>query len=536
MGGLSGLLDRQGKALGRAPAVIYCGRVLSYADLAAASRHVAAGLARLGIGRGDRVALWLPNVPAYLMTIFACARLGAIAVAVNTRYRAVEVGDIVARSGARALLLWPGFLGIPFLDILAEVDEAALSRLETIILYGEEDGGEAAGPLPPALGRTRTLAFDALTGQGEIVAAGGPEDGCAIFTTSGTTRAPKFVLHRQSGLIDHAHAVARSFGFTEAGASPLQALPLCGVFGFCQAMAALAAGACQHMQAVYDEREAAELLGSGAATHLIASDEMVVRLLDAAPGERPFPRLRHVGFAAFGHPPAEMVAAADRRGVRLVGLYGMSEVQALFARRSETAPAAERAKAGGRPVAPEAEVRVADPESGEILRPGISGEIQIKGPSLMAGYFADPEATRAAFTADGFFRTGDLGHMEVDGGFVFETRMGDVLRLGGFLVSPAEIEAHLLRHDGVSGAQVVGMATPAGPRAMAFVTLKPGERFDEAALAAWCRQGLAGYKVPARIVPLEAFPVTVSANGVKVQRARLREMAAALAQDSAVSR
>lgn len=525
--GLSALLDARGAALGQAPALVYRGRQLAYADLAAASRRVAGGLARLGVGPGDRVALWLPNVPAYMMSVFACARLGAIAVAVNTRYRAVEVGDIIARSGARVLLLWPEFLDIPFLDILADIDAAALGRLETVVLYDE---GASGGParLPGSLGKARTVPFSALLEAGEADPVGGREDGTAIFTTSGTTKAPKFVLHPQRSLVDHAFEVARSFGFTDQGAVPLQALPLCGVFGFCQMMAAIAAGACQYLQPVFDAANAARALESGQATHLIGSDEMVVRLLDAATAERPFPKLRHVGFAAFGHAPEELVARADRRGVRLVGLYGMSEVQALFSRQSETAPIAERAKAGGRPVSAAARVRVADPDSGRVLAPGEDGEIQIQGPSLMAGYFGDAAATAAAFTADGFFRTGDLGRMEADGRFIFLTRMGDVLRLGGFLVSPAEIEAHLLRQEKVSGAQVVGMTTPAGPRAAAFVTLKPGASLDEAELAAWCRQGLAGYKVPARFVALDAFPVTVSANGVKIQRAKLREMAAAI--------
>ena len=152
----------------------------------------------------------------------------------------------------------------------------------------------------------------------------------------------------------------------------------------------------------------------------------------------------------------------------------------------------------------------------------------VKGPSLMAGYYQNPEATAAAFTADGFLHTGDLGYLEADGRFVFLTRMGDVLRLGGFLVSPAEIENHLQKHATVDGAQVVGVQTATAPRAVAFVTLKPGANFDEAALRDWCRSGLAGYKVPMRVVRLDEFPVTASANGMKILRTRLRDMAAAL--------
>ena len=129
---------------------------------------------------------------------------------------------------------------------------------------------------------------------------------------------------------------------------------------------------------------------AAASAILIASDEMVLRLLATTSVPEPFPTLRSVGFAAFSRPPEETVASADRRGVRLIGLYGMSEVQALFSCQSPTAPAVERAKRGGRPVSPQAEVRVCDPETGRLLPVGESGELLVKGPSLMAGYYQNP--------------------------------------------------------------------------------------------------------------------------------------------------
>jgi fatty-acyl-CoA synthase len=143
----------------------------------------------------------------------------------------------------------------------------------------------------------------------------------------------------------------------------------------------------------------------------------------------------------------------------------------------------------------------------------------------MLSYFGNAEATAAAFTEDGFLRTGDLGYTEEGSGFVFLARMGDVLRLGGFLVSPAEIEATLLELPGIADCQVVAVATPAGNRPVAFVIMAPGAALDEARALAHCRARIAGYKVPARLVRLDAFPVTQSANGTKIQRTRLRAMA-----------
>ncbi|WP_119421876.1 AMP-binding protein [Desertibaculum subflavum] len=523
--GLGAWLDGHARSRGDAPAVIAGGDTMNFARLAAESRRVAGGLARLGIGRGDRVAFWLPNVPAYLTLFFACARLGAIAAAVNTRFKAHEVGDIVGRSGAKALVLWPAFLDIPFLDILAEVPRGALDRLETLILYSEP--GDKPKVLPP-IGRARTVAYADLLRGAELAGDGRRGDGVAMFTTSGTTKAPKFVLHAQSSVIDHAADVAPGFTLDRPGAQVLQMLPLCGVFGFTGTMAALQAGAPIHTLPVFDVERAGRILKEFRIGQANATDDMIRRLLDWSNETVPFPDLRFMGFAAFNHTPAEMIAMADKRGLALVGLYGMSEVQALFSRQSETAPPAERAKGGGTPVSPKAGVRVRDPESGRLLPAGEAGELEFKAPSLLKEYFGNPEATREAFTDDGWFRSGDLGQLEGDGRFQYLTRMGDVMRLGGFLVAPAEVEDFLQRHPAVEVAQVVAVPTADGNRAVGFVTLKPGCAIDEATLLAHAKSGIAGYKVPKRIVALAEMPTTSGPNGVKIQRARLRQMAVEL--------
>jgi fatty-acyl-CoA synthase len=487
------------------------------------SRRVAQGLADLGVGAGDRVALWLPNTPAWLALYLACARLGAIAVAVNTRFRAAEIGDIVGRSGARLLVLWPDFRGIDFLGILSEVDRAALDRLDAIVVYGQ-----AGAPGERLLGKP-LVAYDALARRPAYEGDHGDGPvGSIIFTTSGTTSAPKFVLHDQYGVTRHAEAVARRFAYGAPGTVLLQALPLGGVFGFSQAMAALAGGALTIMPPTFDPEDAARLIERHGVTTFNGTDEMVRKLLDGRADARPFPSLGACYYAAFDPTMEGVAAEAEARGVSLSGLYGMSETQALFARQRPEAPLALRARPGGFPVGDGYGARVRDPDSGRLLPPGESGELELGGPSLMAGYFGDPEATARAVTEDGWVRTGDLGRLAGDGSFVFETRMGDVLRLGGYLVAPAEIEAHIQRFPGIDGCQVVGAVGEGRPAAVAFVTLRAGAAFDEAALRQHCARGLARFKVPARCVALDEFPTTVSANGTKVQRAKLREMAGRL--------
>jgi fatty-acyl-CoA synthase len=219
------------------------------------------------------------------------------------------------------------------------------------------------------------------------------------------------------------------------------------------------------------------------------------------------------------------------RGLKIVGLFGMSEVQALIARQDESAPLPERGVAGGRLIAAGARVRARDPGSGEVLAHGVAGELEFDVPSRMVGYFENEKANRDAFTGDGWFRSNDLGYTTSDGRFAFVTRLGDALRLSGFLVSPAEIEDVLLEHESVASAQVVGADTAAGVKAVAFVIPKDGAAFDEQALIAHCAARIAKFKVPLRVRALQAFPVTPGANATKIQKSKLRELAQALLQD-----
>jgi fatty-acyl-CoA synthase len=504
-----------------APAFIQGDRTLTFAELLDRSARAAQGLADLGVGPGDRVALWLPNVPAYPILYFACVRLGAIAVAVNTRYRAVEVADIVGRSGAKVLACAPGFRRIDFLSILADIEPAALDRLAAIVTVGE-----TPQTVPSALEQRRRVAFDRVLSRPAFAAnhalASAP---CNIFTTSGTTSAPKFVLHRQGAIASHAQQVARTFGFTAPETLSLGILPLCGVFGFNQTLATLAAGRPSVLVESYEIEEIARLITQHKPTTMFGSDDMYARLLDMMPGRWPFRSIKWAGYGAFNASLEDLPERAQPRGLRLVGLYGMSEVQALYARQPLKAPIARRKLGGGVPTSPLAHVRVRDPETGELLGPGQPGALECAGPSLMVGYYGNEAATAQAMTPDGYVRTGDLAELDGRGGFTFLSRMGDVLRLSGFLVNPIEIETHIQKLPAIADCQTIAVPRPEGVRAVSFVILRPGAALDEAAIIAHCRHGLANYKVPLRVFAVDDFPKTPSPNGFKIQRNKLREMA-----------
>lgn len=516
------LLDIAGQRAEGRPVLVYQGREISHAELAEESRRVAGGLARLGIGKGDRVACWMPNAPAYLAVYFACARLGAIVLSVNTRYRAVEVADIAGRAGAKAMIYWPDFKGIPFQDMLAEIDPAELSDLQHLIVYSEA-GAPVVSPLPHVEAHSYAdVASSVATSENHAA----DDVGCVIFTTSGTTSKPKFVLHNQSSMADHGLQIADSFGWRADDVVHMIAMPYCGVFGLTQAMGAIASGRTMVTMPFLDIAEAVRLMKHHRVTHTAGSDDMYNMMLDATDEPVPFPDFRVGIYGSFNAALDQIVEKADARGMYITGVYGMSEVQALFCRWADDSGVAYRKRGGGIPIGNGAACRVRDQESGQLLGPGEPGELELKGPSLMMAYFQNPEATQKTFTEDGFIRTGDLAQMTDDGGFHYLSRLGDVLRLGGFLVAPAEIEARVQDHPAVKDVQVVGASVGGRNRAVAFVLPETG--FEEKAVLDHCAAGLAKYKVPARVIALDAFPVTQSANGIKIQKNKLREMAEAL--------
>jgi fatty-acyl-CoA synthase len=515
------LLSHSVARVGNSPALHHGEECVTYQELEAAAKRVASGLAALGVGTGDRVAFWLPNTPAWLVLYFACARIGAIAVAVNTRYRAGEVEDVVGRTGAKVLVMWPGFHGTDFPGLLEGVDPAALERVECAVIFGES--GSTPGPVP---GIARSVTYDSLLNHGPLTEdRARPGTGISTFTTSGTTRAPKFVLHSNASIAVHAAEVAHDFGHHAPATAVLLDLPLTGVFGLAGAMAALAAGVPLVLTSDFDAERSLDLMRRHNITHFDGSDEMVHRLLGAGGDESVFSRINFVGFAAFNSYLDDIVERAEREGLFLAGLWGMSEMQALVARRDRDDSVEVRGRGGGRLVSPRARARVRNPQSGELCAEGIPGELEIRGPSMMSGYLDDPEATAEAVTDDGFIRTGDLACSEAGGGFHYLSRMGDVLRLGGYLVSPAEIESEIQRDPSVGAVQVVSAPARGADRAIAFVIATDGAGVDEAAVQARCADRLARYKVPERVITVDAFPVTESANGVKIQRAKLRQMA-----------
>ncbi|MFT4063896.1 AMP-binding protein [Paraburkholderia sp.] len=478
-------------------------RTLTRGELAIASRRAASFLRELGLRRGDTVAVWLPDGAVWLQLFFAAAQIGALMIPVSTRFRLQEALHVVKTAKARVLVVPRNFLDFDYVGAANQI-KAESGVLQHVIEATGFDEPQWAGfdPYPHWEGRDTDL--------------------LCTFMTSGTTGQPKLAAHTAGGIARHARNVGLVSGM-QATDVVLCALPLYGVLGFVQTVAALASGAACVLLPVFKAHAAAALIERHRVTHFFGSDAMFDMVLNA--GDYSLATWRRGAFPEYAGLGRSVIDKAEAAwGVRLTGLYGMSECFALTALRDPEGDAGQRGMPGGTPISAEIAFRIVDPANDAPLPDRQQGELQLRGYNVMAGYLNNPVATAAAFTADGWFRTGDLAYAD-GGAFCYVGRIRDSLRLRGYLVDPAEIENFLAQHPGVLSAQVVGVHVEGeGDVAIAFVR-GSATPVTEHELLAYCKQGIAGFKIPRRILTVDSFPQRDGPNGVKILKNVLRDMA-----------
>jgi fatty-acyl-CoA synthase len=490
----------------------------TFAQLQEQALQLAGNLHVLGMQRNQRVAVWLPNCLAWVQTFLASAHLGATVLAVNTRFRSKEVADIVGRGKADWLVMWPEITGIAFAEKFADVPADVLQRLKGVITLGDFQS-KAVRAIAQRGCTVHDYAQLTDTPSSPPPAVGNASALC--FTTSGTTSLPKFVLHDQHTLIVHGEAMQKAYGYN-ASSRILASAPFCGAFGFSTLTGGLVTGCTVVSEAVSDTNSTLTQIRRHRVSHTYANNESILKLLEAADSPADFSSCKLFGFANFSPAVTSLLEQAERNNLALTGLYGSSELQALVAAQPTHEGAGDlsvRYLAGGKLIHPTSRVRTTDPSTGEI---------EISCPSLMVGYLDNPEATAKAITADGYFKTGDLGYAVSEQQFVFQARMGDSMRLSGFLVNPAEIEQAVEALPGVKACQVVGGTVGTKTLPVAFVILQGGAQADPVNWTVACKREMAGFKVPVLFEVVQAFPSIESANAVKIQKNKLREMADAL--------
>lgn len=510
-GELLELLDAAVRRDPAAPALLAPGRPpLDYGSLRDQVDHIAAGLRAGGLGPGSRIATVLRNGPEAAATAFAVAAT-ATCVPLNPAYGEAEFRFYLEDSRADALLIAAGEEGAA-----TAVAEALGLPVFTI----------AIDPARPA-GRARLEARAPASGARPVGDAGGaapdatrPADDVAlILHTSGTTARPKIVPLSQANLAASARSIARHLALapTDRG---LNVMPLFHIHGLVGSMlASIAAGASIVCTLGFDDDRFFEWVAEFEPTWYTAVPTIHQAVLARGEDYRrmaPAHRLRFVRSSSASLPPKVLHGLEALFDAPVVEAYGMTEASHQMA--SNPLPPARR-KPGTVGISAGAEITIVDAAGAHLAR-GATGEIAIRGPGVTAGYEANPQANAAAFT-DGWFRTGDLGTLDEDGYLRIEGRIKEIVNRGGEKVSPREVDEALLEHAGVAQAAAFAIPHPTlGEDLAAAVVARPGARLDEAELRDFLFGRLAEFKIPSRLVVVDAIPKGPTG---KVQRTSLHK-------------
>ena len=529
------MLDVAAARYAEREAIVLADERISYAELRRRVDRLARGLLALGIRKDDKVALWLPNRPAWLVAQHACAKIGATVVALNTRYKAHELSYILEQSDAAALILTDHLGPVDFLEVLDEVlpeftnAEPGALRAEKFPLLRRLIV-DAEDPYPGTL-RLRDVLEAGDRSDDDLEAAGARVTADDVFTilyTSGTTSFPKGAMISHANCLPHGWNCGAQLRLT-ADDRVLHALPFSGTWGGVNIpLTAFTHGACLVLMEVFDPGATLYLMEKERITVWNAVDAMILGVLEHPDLDRYDRSSLRTGGVAMTSGGAQSLfdEVVARIGLRQAFQpYGMTEVNALALYHDLDEPAESRKLPGVWP-APGLEVRVVNPETGQPCKPGEEGELQHRGSLVTRGYYKKSEETAKAFTEDGWFRSGDLAVRDEAGRTIFKGRLREVLRISHFMVAPREIEEFLMAHPKVHQAFVVGVPdVKLGEAPVAYVIPKEGEILSEAELVAHCKGRIASYKIPRHVRLVKDVPRTPGPHGDKVQKARLREQA-----------
>ncbi len=504
-------------------ALVISGRRLTYAELRDDVREIAMGLRALGINRGDHVAVCMGNSPEWMIFFYAAASIGAVTVPVNTRFKADEMLYCLKQADVKLLFVADRFLKIDFIAMLRgicpavdkKLPDPALPLLHTVVVLGEDI---PAGAISFAGLIAKGAAFDERRPP-EVL----PDDVLLMQFTSGTTSYPKGVMLSHDNMLRNAAYIAARFHL-KAKDRYYSARPWYHVAGTTLSMlAALTTGACLYSSPHFDAGEALVTMWSEECTHNSGNDTMFLMMLNH-PDFAKYPlKLRH-GWVSCG--PEVSRKVVDLMGMKgLVQAYGLSEASPNVC-MSRYDDDLEKRINGWAHILDDVEVRLVDPETNAVQPAGKTGEIQVRGWSVMKGYYKMPEQTAKAITADGWLHTGDLGIMDEGGRLRFITRIKDVFRVGGENVAPAEVEDILHKHPKIKQAQVIGVPDPRLVEVpAAYVILREGETATPEELMAWSKERLANFRVPRYLKIVEDFEKIGMTGSSKVQKNKLRAQA-----------
>jgi fatty-acyl-CoA synthase len=516
---------------GERTAAVFCqtGERWSYAELARRVDRFAAGLLSLGLYRGDRIGIWSPNRPEWVIAQFATARLGLILVNINPAYRTAELEYALNKVGARALILARQFRSSAYSRMLAELapelGRCPPGRLAAERLPALRAVIELAPEASPGM-----LTFEAVMARGgragrarlDAIGAGlSPGDPINIQFTSGTTGAPKGATLTHRNILNNAIICARTLRLKPGDALCIP-VPLYHCFGMVLGVLTAAAYGVKMVfpGEGFDAGETLRALAAERCTAVHGVPTMFGAMLDHPEFRRfDLSALRTGIMAGAPCPEPLMRRVIGEMGAREITIaYGMTETSPISFQTAPDDPLAARVGTVGR-IQPHAEVKIVDAE-GRTVPVGEPGELLTRGYLVMQGYWGDPAQTAEAIR-DGWMHTGDMATIDAAGWCRITGRIKDMLIRGGENVYPAEVEAFLMTHPDVAAVQVFGLPDPKyGEEVAAWLVLRPGRQLTEAALREYCRGRIAHYKVPRHIRFVTEFPLTATG---KPQKFRMRE-------------
>ncbi len=511
---------------GEREALCFAGQRWSYAEFDIEVDKVARGLIGIGVEHGENVALWMINRPEWLFLMYAAAKVGAVLVPLNTRYRTADVAYTVRQSESAT---WISMARSGPVDFLAMVRENLphidvedrhqdFPKLRRVVMLGDE-------PEPGMLGWDDLLTAGEAISDGELASraeAVNPDDIVVICYTSGTTGHPKGAMHNHIIIRNVVDRINR-FGVTFTDAI-INNLPMFHLYGYSEsAMLAILSGARQILMESFDAAETLRLVEAERATIMHGFDTHFKDMLDCqARDKRDLSSLRFGTFPSGMQNSVPIARRSQHELVPTVSGWGMSETWAFTACCYANATKEQRCEASGFPM-PGLEFCIVDPATGAELPTGEQGELLVRGYQVMKGYYNKPEETAAAIDKEGWMHTGDTALIRPDGHIIFIGRFKDMLKVGGENVSPAEVEAYLLELPEIDQVAVVGLPDPRLAEVpVAFVVPSEGANINLERVSAHSKGNIASYKIPRHVICVDELPMTPTG---KVQKHKLRDRA-----------
>ena len=526
---LGNLVDQAAHRFGAKEALYFEGQRWTFAQLKQDIDRAARGLLQLGIQPGEKVSLWMPNRPEWVHILFALAKIGAVLVPVNTRFRTSDLEYVVLQSDSTTLITVDRSGPVDYLDMTREVvpeiesghtndlHSETFPDLKRVLILGDSPY-QGTNSWTDLLSRAEAVPQDELELRQQQV---DPDATSSIMYTSGTSGFPKGVMHN-GRIIRMVTDMGNRIGITSSD-SLLIYLPLFHALGLWQGpFMSMLTGARVVLTALFDPSETLGLIEKKCATRIYGFDTHWRDLMaDPAIKSTDLSSLR-TGVLAVGMASSEQVARQSQRilAPTITG-WGMTEcgIPLLsFLDSSED----DRCAGSGYPL-PGYDFKVIDSETGETLPPMETGELCVRGYGLMQGYYKKPEETAKAMDAEGWLHSGDAAVQHENGHFRFLGRYKDMLKVGGENVDAAEVEAFLMAHPSIEQVQVIGVPDPRlSEVACACVVPKEGSELSIEDLDTFCRGKLASFKIPRYLMPIDELPMTPSG---KVQKFKLVEMA-----------